>query len=164
MELHFRRLLNDFKSFFVWYLHNNNVDLELISRENSEIRSSEIKIKTNTFEIKNKIEFVDCGSRDWSRDQDRSRDTQHCYLAIMPVHIASKRRVLEVLNYKSYCYTIWSRLSGHVRTGTYLDKSYGRIREFMYLNTATSVGFIHVLMYLLTATVFETIIFYMKWI
>ena len=64
-------------------LCNNNVDLELISRENSEIRSSEIKIKTNTFEIKNKIEIIDCRSRDWSRDQDRSPDTQHWYTHIL---------------------------------------------------------------------------------
>ena len=43
-------------------LHDNKVDLELISSENSENRSSEIKIKTktNTFEIKNEIEITDC--------------------------------------------------------------------------------------------------------
>ena len=47
------------KAFSFDILRNNNVDLELISSENSENRSSEIKIKTNTFEIKNKIEITD---------------------------------------------------------------------------------------------------------
>ena len=62
------------KAFSYDILRNNNVDLELILRENSEFRSSEIeiKIKTNTFEIKNKIEIIDCPSRDtqhsWTHD------------------------------------------------------------------------------------------------
>ena len=50
------------KAFSNDILHDNKVDLELISSENSENRSSEIKIKTktNTFEIKNEIEITDC--------------------------------------------------------------------------------------------------------
>ena len=53
--------------------------------------------------------------------------------------------------------TVRPRLSGHVGTGTYPDKWFGRIWELCW-NTASSLGFIHVhaLMCLLIATVLVT--------
>ena len=54
---------------------------------------------------------------------------------------------------KSLVITVRPRLSGHVGTGTYPDKRFGRIWE-LCLNTASSVGFIHIVMYLLITIVF----------
>ena len=49
--------------------------------------------------------------------------------------------------------TVQPRLSGHIRTGTYPDKRFGRIWALCW-NTASSVGCIHNVMYWLIKTVF----------
>ena len=51
--------------------------------------------------------------------------------------------------------TFQPRLSGHVGTGTYPDKWFLRIWE-LCLNTASSEGFIHVILYVFIAIVFVT--------
>ena len=48
--------------------------------------------------------------------------------------------------------TVSTRLSGHVGKGTYPDRRFVQIWE-LCLNAASSVGLIHVIMYLLIATI-----------
>ena len=79
------------------------------------------------------------------------------FTTVEVVDVCTKKRINNVNVIALYYLngTVRPRLSGHVGTSTYPEKLFVRIRE-LCLNTASSVGFIPVIMYVLIAIVLVT--------